>query len=110
MKFRYTGLLIILAGLAISSCKKQKTVFDNPYANGKAALGISSNAQQIPVPASGIAGTVVTITATGLVDYYKAGKLTFLFNGQLAEIKEVTSTYIKVAVPLKASSGVTAFV
>jgi len=110
MKLKYTGLLIVLAGLLVSSCKKQTTVFDNPYANAKSPLGIATDPQQIPVPASGTAGTQVTITATGLVDYYKAGRLKFLFNGSEATINEVTATGIKITVPAKASSGITAFV
>jgi hypothetical protein len=110
MKLKYTGLLIVLAGLLVSSCKKQTTVFDNPYANAKSPLGIVTDPQQIPVPASGAAGIQVSITATGLVDYFKAGRLKFLFNGSDAHIDEVTATGIKVTVPVKASTGVTAFV
>lgn len=110
MKLKYTGLLILLTGLLLGSCKKAQTVFDDPYAGGKPNLNIVTNAQQIPVPASGAAGTPVTITATGLLPYYKANKLTFLFNGQPAEITAVTETGITVKVPGKASTGVTAFV
>lgn len=110
MKLKYTGLLIVLAGLLISSCKKQTTVFDNPYANAKSPLGIVTDPQQIPVPASGAAGIQVSITATGLVDYYKAGRLKFLFNGSEGHIESVTATGIVVTVPIKGSSGVTAFV
>ncbi|WP_316794334.1 DUF5008 domain-containing protein [Pedobacter frigoris] len=108
MKFKYTGLFIVIAGLLLSSCKDDKTVFENPYDGGKAPLGIITNAQQIPVPAAGYAGTEVTITATGLVQH--KANLKFLFNGQEAEIVEVTETGIKVKVPIKASSGVTSFV
>jgi hypothetical protein len=110
MKLKYTGLIIVLAGLLLGSCKKAQTVFDDPYAGGKPNLNIVTNAQQIPVPAQGAAGTLVTITATGLEPHYKAGKLGFLFNGQVAEIKTVTSTSITVVVPGKASTGVTSFI
>lgn len=108
MKLKYTGLLILLGGLLISSCKKQQTEFENPYAGGKAPLGIVSDPQQIAVPSAGIPGTEVSIKATGLVPHKE--KLTFLFNGQEAQIVEVTATGIRVKVPAKASSGVTAFV
>jgi hypothetical protein len=108
MKLKYTGLLMIAAGLLVSSCKKPQQIFNNPYADAKAPLGISTDAQQIPVPASGSPGTVVSIAATGLEAY--KDKLTFLFNGQVAQIKEITSTGIKVEVPGNASSGITAFV
>lgn len=110
MKLRDTGLLFVLmAAILISSCKDDKTTdFEDPYANGQPALGIISNQQQVPVPSAGIAGTIVSIAATGLVPH--KDKLTFLFNGQKATIVEVTDKGIKVEVPGKASSGVTSFV
>lgn len=108
MKFKYTGLFIVVAGMLLGGCKDDKTVFENPYDGGKAPLGIVTNAQQTPVPAAGYAGTEVSITATGLVAH--KNNLKFLFNGQEAEIVEVSATGIKVKVPAKASSGVTSFV
>ncbi|MES2456011.1 MAG: DUF5008 domain-containing protein [Bacteroidota bacterium] len=110
MKLKYTGLLFaFMAATVVSSCKSTTDdTFENPYAGGQAALGIKSNQQQVPVPSSGQAGTVVSIAATGLVAH--KDKLTFLFNGQKAEIVEVTDAGIKVKVPGRASSGVTSFV
>lgn len=108
MKLKYTGLLLALAGLLMGSCKKESTVFNDPYTGGKAPLGISTNAQQIPVPAEGTAGTPVTIAATGLLQH--KDKLSFLFNGQTAKILSITATGIQVEVPANASTGVTAFV
>jgi hypothetical protein len=108
MKFKYTGLLLVLAVMLMGSCKKQVTVFNDPYSGGKAALGISTNAQALPVPAEGSAGTLVTINATGLLAH--KDKLEFLFNGQKAEIVSITATSIQVKVPGNASTGVTAFV
>ena len=107
MKLKYTGLLLALAGLLMGGCKKNVQVFNDPYSGGKAALGISTNAQQIPLPAEGTAGTLVTVSATGLVQH--KGKLSFLFNGQPGEIVNITETGIQVKVPSSASSGVTAF-
>lgn len=109
MKLKHTGLLILAAaGLLFGSCKKSQQKFNNPYANAKAPLGISTDPQQIPVPSSGNAGTEVTIKATGLEAY--KDKLEFLFNGQKAVIKQITSTSITVIVPDLASSGITSFV
>lgn len=108
MKLKYTSLFIALIGMSFSSCKDQKTVFDNPYEGGKEPLGIVVNAQQVPVPASGVAGTEVTIAAKGLKKH--EASLKFQFNGQEAKIKEVTDEGIKVEVPGQASSGVTSFV
>ncbi|MFD2148546.1 DUF5008 domain-containing protein [Mucilaginibacter antarcticus] len=110
MKLKYTGLLLVVAGMLLGSCKKNTTVFNDPYAGGKPALGISVNPQQIPLPAEGEAGTEVTIAATGLSDYYAKKQLKFLFNGQEAQIVNVTATNIIVKVPGNASSGVTSFV
>ncbi|MFD2872502.1 DUF5008 domain-containing protein [Mucilaginibacter ximonensis] len=107
MKLRYTGLLAIAAALLVSSCKKPQQIFNNPYADAKAPLGISTDPQQIPQPASGAPGTPVTITATGLEQY--KDKLLFLFNGQKAQIQKITSTSITVIVPASASSGITSF-
>jgi len=108
MKLKYTGLLIIAAGLLMSSCKKHQQIFNDPYADAKPPLGISTDPQQIPVPASGNSGTEVTIQATGLEAY--KDKLQFLFNGQQATIKSITASSIVVVVPDLASSGITAFV
>jgi hypothetical protein len=108
MKLKYTVLFIALVGLLSSSCKKGTTLYSDPYSGGKAPLSIVSDPQQIPVPASGTAGTIVSIAATGLLPY--KDQLSFLFNGQTAKITEITATGIKVEVPASASSGVTAFV
>jgi hypothetical protein len=108
MKLKYTGLLLALVGLLMGSCKKNAQEFSDPYSGGKEALGISTNAQQIPVPAEGTAGTLVNISATGLLKH--KDKLAFLFNGQPGIIKNVTATGIQVEVPGNASSGVTSFV
>ncbi len=108
MKLKYTSLFIALAGLLFSSCKEEKTVFENPYDGGKEPLGIVTNPQQVPVPESGTAGTIVSIAATGLEKH--KDKLIFQFNGQEAEIMDVTASGIKVKVPGKASSGITSFV
>ena len=108
MKLKHTTLFIVLAGLFFSSCKEEKTVYENPYDGGKEPLGIVTNPQQIPVPEFGPAGTEVTIAATGLLKH--KDKLGFQFNGQDAQIISVTDAGIVVKVPGKASSGITAFV
>lgn len=109
MKFKYTSLVVVVAGLLIGGCKEEGKNFANPYEGGKEALGIVTNAQQIPVPESGEAGSVVSIAATGL-DKFAPGELKFQFNGEEAKIDKITATGITVFVPERASSGVTAFV
>lgn len=106
--FKYISLSMILATALFSGCKEKENSFEDPYSGGIAPLGIIIDRQQIPVPAVGIPGTVVTFKATGLVPH--KDKVEFLFNGEKAEISEITETGIKVKVPGRASSGVTAFV
>ena len=108
MKIKYIGLLVVLIGIAISSCKEKEQVFPDPYSGGLDPLGIVVNRAQMPTPGGGQAGTTVTIAATGLMPH--KDKLSFLFNGEEAEIVDVTEQGITVKVPGRASTGVTAFV
>lgn len=108
MKFRYFTLLVVLLIASVSSCKKTETVYDDPYSGGVPPLGIVVDPQQVPSPAAGVAGTTVTIAATGLMAH--KANLGFLFNGQVAEIVKITDSEIEVKVPGKASSGITSFI
>jgi len=102
----YSYFLIIAAmTLALQGCKKTDTVYEDPYANPKPPLGIKLDRAVLPDPASGIAGTKVHFQATGLVPY--KDKLSFLFNGEKAEIVGITESGIDVKVPAGASSGIT---
>jgi len=100
-------ILLAIATLIISlqGCKKEEEVYPDPYANGKAPLGVILKQDEAPVPTSGISGTEVTFKATGLMEY--KDRLSFLFNGEKAQIIEVTATTIKVKVPEAGSTGVT---
>ncbi|WP_276088522.1 DUF5008 domain-containing protein [Pedobacter sp. JY14-1] len=108
MKIKYTGLLVVLMAGLLGSCKQSEDVFDDPYAGGTPPLGIVIDKQQVPSPASGNAGTEVTIKAKGLMPY--KDKLKFLFNGQEAQVVSVTDAEVKVKVPGRASSGITSVV
>ncbi|WP_256004765.1 DUF5008 domain-containing protein [Pedobacter deserti] len=111
MKYTYTPLLtLLLAGAVLTGCKKSQEIFEDPYAGGVPALGIIVDPQSVASPASGNAGTVVTINAKGLVKYWDEKRLKFLFNGEEATIKNVTDSKIEVEVPATASTGVTSFV
>jgi hypothetical protein len=98
-------IFIALTGFIAQGCKKEESVFEDPYADAKPPLDIVIPTDIPATPASGIAGTVVEIKATGLVPY--KDKLVFMFNGEKAEIVEVTTTGIKVKVPAAGSSGIT---
>jgi len=97
--------LSILGYIIILSCSKETKEFGEPYPEGKAALGITIDRAQIPSPASGLPGTVVTIAAQGLLDY--KDQLVFRFNGEEAAIQEITDEEISVTVPDFASTGIT---
>ncbi|WP_214225103.1 DUF5008 domain-containing protein [Pedobacter sp. B4-66] len=106
--FKYISLSMILTTALFSGCKEKENSFENPYDGGIAPLGIQIDRQQVPVPAVGIPGTLITFRATGLMPH--KDKIEFLFNGEKAEIDKIDETGIKVKVPGRASSGVTAFV
>ncbi|TCD01331.1 DUF5008 domain-containing protein [Pedobacter psychroterrae] len=108
MKFKYISLLVVAMGMLIGGCKEKTEVFEDPYKGGRDPLGIVVNKEQIPVPAAGQAGTIVKIAATGLEKHKDS--LKFMFNGEFAEVVNVTATGIEARVPNRASSGVTAFV
>jgi hypothetical protein len=91
--------------LAAQGCKKADTVYEDPYANPKPPLDIKLERNIAPSPASGIAGTTVHFTASGLMDY--KDKLVFMFNGEKAEVTSITAMGIDVKVPAAASSGIT---
>jgi hypothetical protein len=99
---------MILVTALFSGCKEKESSFEDPYQGGIAPLGIKIDRQQVPVPSVGMAGTVITFKATGLVPH--KDKIQFLFNGEKAEIVEITDAGIKAKVPGRASSGVTSFV
>lgn len=97
--------LFSLAGWGLWTCSEKETVPAEPYGPGKEPLGIVMNRNQTPAPASGLPGTEVTIHATGLIPFTE--QLVFRFNGEMAEVTEVTDEHIKVVVPDFASTGVT---
>lgn len=97
--------LFSLAGLGLWTCSEKVSVPEAPYGPGKEPLGILINRSQTPTPANGLPGTEVTINATGLVPFSE--QLVFRFNGEMAEVTEVTEEHIKVVVPDFASTGVT---
>ncbi|HWK56442.1 MAG TPA: DUF5008 domain-containing protein [Parapedobacter sp.] len=98
--------IVVLAtlGCCCWSCSKEM-IPEEPYGPGKEPLGITVNRNQAPTPASGLPGTEVTIKASGLLPFRE--ELVFRFNGEIAEITEVTETEIKLIVPDFASTGVT---
>lgn len=96
------GALALL--LAVSSCKKEEDKFTEPYPISTQGLGIKMDRVKPPQPSIGSAGTVVTVATTGMLPY--KDQIVFMFNGQKAEVMEVTAEYIKVKVPDFASTGV----
>ncbi|SMC87284.1 DUF5008 domain-containing protein [Pedobacter nyackensis] len=90
--------------LIMMSCSKVTDQFSEPYSASTEGLGIKMDRVKVPQPSEGGPGTVVTVPATGMLPY--KDKLVFMFNGEKAEVLEITTTYIKVKVPEFASTGV----
>lgn len=89
----------------LSSCVKESTFFSEPYQEGKPALPVVFDRSQPPVPAQGSEGTLVKLKIAGLSEF--RDKAVFKFNGQQAEIINVTDAEVEVRVPAYASTGVT---
>lgn len=104
-KIKFIFTIITLLALSFQGCKKADDVIPDPYADAKSPLGVAISQTDIPVPAVGVVGTSVVIKASGF-DKYK-DQLTFMFNGEKAEVVSVTATEITVKVPESGSSGVT---
>src|SRR5690606_37298371 len=105
MRIKISKLLTFTAIVLLAACKREEKTFEEPYGEGKSPLGILINPTQVPSPVSGLPGTVVEIKATGLMQY--KDEIVFRFNGEEADIVEVTDSGIKAVVPDYASSGVT---
>lgn len=95
----------MLLMLGAQGCSEKEQIFEEPYPAGKEPLGIKVDPAQTPQPATGTPGTVVSIKGTGFLEY--KDKLVFMFNGEPAEIVEVSDTEVKAKVPDYASTGVT---
>jgi hypothetical protein len=95
-------LLSMTLLLLLFSCKKSETLKDDPYAGGKAALGIKVS-NVAPKPASGSIGAEVVYQVSGLLNYKE--KLKCYLNETEVQVIEVTDSNIKVKVPAGASSG-----
>ncbi|KRT17012.1 hypothetical protein ASU31_04860 [Pedobacter ginsenosidimutans] len=104
-KIKYMLIVFFLCSLVIQGCKKEEELGEDPYADGKAPLGITISQTLLPVPSEGIVGTTVTIQAKGLMPF--KDKLTFMFNGEKAEVLSVTESTIVVKVPEAGSTGIT---
>ncbi len=105
MKKNIFKLLSLAVILAFASCTKEVEFHSDPYEEGKEQLAIVLDRGQVPSPSLGTPGIEVKIKATGLQAYRE--KLKFYFNGQIAEIVNVTDQDITVKVPDFASSGIT---
>lgn len=101
--------LFIAAVIIAASCKKQTDNYPDPYSGGKQPPDLVFNNASTPVPETGSAGTIVTFSAKGLTKFSREGadRLIFMFNGEEAEIVNITENTIEVKVPENASSGAT---
>lgn len=96
--------MLLALSLLAAGCKKETSFASEPYGDGKPPLGVTFDRSQIPSPANGAVGTIVTLTVTGLAEY--RDKAIFKFNGQQAEIVNLTADEVQLKVPSYASTGV----
>lgn len=99
--YRYCLAALVTAAM-LSSCQKEDLKLKDPYADGKAALGIEF-ISKAPVPAIASPGDVVELKVKGLKKY--EGKFKFYVNELEAEIVELTDQKIAFRVPNDASTG-----
>lgn len=99
----YQRCLAILAmAVMLSACQKDEVELKDPYAGGKASLGIEF-ISKAPSPAIASPGEVVDLKVKGLKKY--EGKFKFYVNEIEAEIVELTDEMISFRVPNDASTG-----
>lgn len=94
------GVLIVLL---IQSCVKEQEISEDPYAGGKDALGIrflEENLEDNLVSP----GELLTFKVSGVSSNMSQG-LSFLLNGEQAEIEEYTDSTVTIRVPHLVSSG-----
>lgn len=97
-------IMFVITVLVFQGCKKNKDSFPDPYGDAKSPLGVILSRDAAPSPASGAAGVIVTFKASGMLPF--KDKLRFMFNGEPAQVIEVTSSSIKVKVPEFGSTGI----
>ncbi|QPH41555.1 DUF5008 domain-containing protein [Pedobacter endophyticus] len=102
-QLKYMLTIFFLIALVIQGCKQEEELGEDPYGVGKQPLGIAISQTAPPVPAEGIVGTTVTIKATGLMPY--KDQLNLMFNGEKAEVVNITATEIIAKVPATGSTG-----
>lgn len=101
-KWYTLGITALAFTLMFGACKKDEVVFKDPYADGKASLGIEF-ISKAPVPAIASPGEVVELKVKGLKKY--EGKFKFYVNEIEAQIVELTNELISFRVPNNASTG-----
>ncbi|OMP80345.1 DUF5008 domain-containing protein [[Flexibacter] sp. ATCC 35208] len=95
---------ILAVSIALIACSKKDKVYPDPYAGGRAPLGVTLSTDA-PAPSEAAVGTVITFKGSGLLPHKDS--IHFNFNGEAGEIVAVDSTGIQVKVPATASTGVT---
>ncbi|MFZ4862360.1 DUF5008 domain-containing protein [Sphingobacterium sp. Mn56C] len=102
---KYILLCTVSIVSLLCACNKDPKQFSAPYESGIAPLDVELNPTNKLMPEEGAAGIETVLKVKGL-DRYK-DKVVFRFNGQVAQIVEITADQIKVKVPPFASTGVT---
>jgi len=99
---KYLALLFV--AILLFGCKKDDKTFSAPYEEGLPPLDIEINPTDKMQPESGRSGSETIMRIKGL-DKYK-DKAIIKFNGEQAEVIELTPDHVKLKVPVYASTGV----
>ncbi|ULT28006.1 DUF5008 domain-containing protein [Sphingobacterium sp. E70] len=100
--WKYIALLFFIP--LLFGCNKDNKTFSAPYEEGLPPLDIEINPTDKMQPESGKTGAETVMRIKGL-DKYK-DKAVIRFNGEKAEVVELTADHVKLKVPPFASTGV----
>lgn len=108
MKRIYIPLFAAAGFLFMPGCTKDDFKPKNPYESDKVPLGITFSKELVTPEEGAPLGGEVTLSGSGFLKYKDS--LTVKFNGEKAEILNLTDEAIKVKVPAWASTGIISLV
>ncbi|MCH5719354.1 DUF5008 domain-containing protein [Niabella hibiscisoli] len=100
---KYYSIGILLCCILLPACRKGLELGAYPYESSKDALNVKLSTEALR-PAISAPGATVTLSGSSF-DNYKKEELLVKFNGEPAEVLNVTATRLEVKVPQRASSG-----
>lgn len=99
---RYICCISLLGMVVFQSCQKKEETGVDPYAGGKAALGINFLSDRTD-PEIGLPGEIIRVAVRGLKKY--EGQFEFQLNGVKTEIVALSDSTLDFRIPDEVSSG-----